>query len=181
MKGVVFTEFLDMVEDKFSPELADTIIEKSDLPNGGSYTSIGTYDVCEMGRLVQNLSTETGAPAPDLMGVFGKHLFSRFAATNPDVFRSDHCCFTFLSEIEGTIHRDVRKLYPDAELPSFEYEFPEQDKMVMVYSSPRGLGKVAEGLIEGCIEHFGEAIDVSAEDLSEGAGSRVRFSLEKRV
>ena len=27
MKGVVFTEFLEMVEDRFSPEMADRIIE----------------------------------------------------------------------------------------------------------------------------------------------------------
>ena len=27
MKGIVFTEFLEMVEDRFSPEIADRIIE----------------------------------------------------------------------------------------------------------------------------------------------------------
>ena len=35
MKGIVFTEFLEMVEDKFSPELADRIIEGAELPSGG--------------------------------------------------------------------------------------------------------------------------------------------------
>ena len=36
MKGVVFTEFLEMVEDRFSPEMADRIIEGPNLPPGAS-------------------------------------------------------------------------------------------------------------------------------------------------
>ena len=38
MKGVVFTEFLEMVEDIFSPDIADQIVEEADLPSGGVYT-----------------------------------------------------------------------------------------------------------------------------------------------
>lgn len=44
MKGIIFTEFLEMVEDRFSPEIADRIIEASDLPSRGVYTAVGTYD-----------------------------------------------------------------------------------------------------------------------------------------
>ena len=47
MKGVVFTEFIEMVEDKFSADIADQIIEEADLPSGGVYTSVGTYDHAE--------------------------------------------------------------------------------------------------------------------------------------
>ncbi len=42
MKGTVFTEFLEMVENILSPELADLIIEQSDLHSEGAYTSLGT-------------------------------------------------------------------------------------------------------------------------------------------
>jgi len=31
MKGIVFTEFLELVEDKFGLEMVDNIIESSDL------------------------------------------------------------------------------------------------------------------------------------------------------
>jgi len=41
MKGIVFTEFLEMVENKFSPELADRIIEGAEVPSGGVYTAVG--------------------------------------------------------------------------------------------------------------------------------------------
>ncbi len=52
MKGIVFTEFLEMVEEKFSPELADRIVEEAELPSGGVYTTVGTYNHGEMIKLV---------------------------------------------------------------------------------------------------------------------------------
>ena len=36
MKGIVFTEFLEMVEEKYGYEVVDQIIEESKLPSGGA-------------------------------------------------------------------------------------------------------------------------------------------------
>lgn len=35
MKGVVFTEFLEMVEARFSADLVDDVIDAANLPSGG--------------------------------------------------------------------------------------------------------------------------------------------------
>ncbi len=56
MKGIVFTEFLEMVEAEFGLETADKIIMDSKLASNGAYTVVGTYDPSEMGQLVTNLS-----------------------------------------------------------------------------------------------------------------------------
>jgi GGDEF domain-containing protein len=40
MKGVVFTEFMEMVEDRFSLEIAERLIEESNLASLGIYTSL---------------------------------------------------------------------------------------------------------------------------------------------
>ena len=40
MKGIVFTEFLEMVEEKFDLETLDKIIINSKLPSEGVYTSV---------------------------------------------------------------------------------------------------------------------------------------------
>lgn len=39
MKGIIFTEFLDMVEERFSIETAEEILEAANLASGGSYTT----------------------------------------------------------------------------------------------------------------------------------------------
>jgi hypothetical protein len=36
LKGIVFREFIDMVESQFSPETADAIIEASSLSTNGA-------------------------------------------------------------------------------------------------------------------------------------------------
>ena len=78
MKGMI-TEFLEMVEEKFSMEMVDQILSESDLPSGGIYTSVGNYPHTEIVSLVINLSKESQIPLPDLLYAFGERLFERFA------------------------------------------------------------------------------------------------------
>jgi hypothetical protein len=181
VKGVIFAEFLEMVEDRFSPEIVDRIIEASDLPSGGAYTSIGTYDHAEMVELVTQLSVATGTAVPVLVHTFGKYLFGRFVVLYPQLFEGVESAYSLLEKVDGTIHVEVRKLYPDAELPRFECDTSETGQLTMIYLSPRCFADLAAGLIEGCIEHFGETIDVQREDLFGGRGTHVRFSLTKQA
>lgn len=179
MKGVVFTEFLEMVEDKFSPEVADQIIEESELPSGGSYTSVGTYDHVEMIRLVSALSEQTGADVPDLLRAFGEHLFGRFNEEFPAFFEHATGALEFLGKVDDYIHVEVRKLYPDAELPTFVCDTNQPDRLEMTYRSSRPFAALAEGLIRGCVAHYREPIDIVIDDLSNGEGTAAIFTLTK--
>lgn len=159
MKGMVFTEFLEMVEAKFSADMVDDIIADSNLPNGGAYTAVGTYDHEELVKMVVALSNRTKIPAPALVQVFGEHLFGRFNALYPSFFAGISSAMDFLEGIETIIHTEVRKLYPDAQLPKFDCK-RSPDGLTMLYSSPRHFGDLAEGLIKGAVAHFGGGIDV---------------------
>lgn len=181
MKGVVFTELLEMVEQQFSLAVVDEIIHRADLPSGGVYTAVGTYPAGEIVKLVVALSQVSGVPVPDLVRAFGKHLCGRFVVGHPAFFASAKGTFALLRSVEGHIHVEVRKLYPDAELPSFTCEQPSNDRLVMTYRSDRAMADLAHGLMIGCAEHYGEAIDIAREDLSGGAGTTVRFTLDRRA
>ena len=179
MKGIVFTEFLEMVEDKFSPEIADRIIEASSLPSGGAYTTLGRYDYHEIMQLMTRLSQETGIELPEMLQAFGQHLLGQFAQGYPQFFAGIDSTFTFLENVHKYIHVEVEKLYKDVELPNFEYE-KEPGKLVMTYRSVRPFPDLAHGLIMGSIEQFGEAIDVQREDLPVEQGTAARFTLTIR-
>ncbi len=181
MKGMVFTEFLEMVEDEFGWEVADEIIEESNLPSGGAYTSVGTYPHTEMVSLVVNLSKKTEVAVPDLLKAYGRYLFKRFNDAYGTFFENVESTFDFLQKIENYIHVEVLKLYPEAELPSFDYERPSENQLVMFYKSERPFADFAEGLIQGCILHFGESITIEREDLNEANGSEAKFILSKAV
>jgi predicted TPR repeat methyltransferase len=178
LKGIVFREFIDMVESQFSVETADAIIEASSLSTNGAYTTVGTYPHKEMVDLVTNLSDRTGHPVPDLLKHFGRHLFSRFVEIHPNFTNAFTDVFSLLGALEHTIHVDVNKLYRDAELPSFEYEQDEQQQMSFVYRSRRRMADFAQGLIEGCIAHFNEPLAIHRSDLpDQGDEALTRFVL----
>ena len=178
MKGIVFTEFLEMVESEFGYNMVDNIINKSDLPSGGIYTSVGTYAFSEMGMLLHNLSTDTGLSMPQLLNAFGKYLFNTFVKNYPGFFESAPNAFKFLESIEDHIHVEVKKLYPDAELPSFDTKYISPDQLEMIYKSERRMADFAEGLIEKTLEHYGEEAKIEKEKLNEN-GSIVRFIITK--
>lgn len=179
MKGIVFSEFIEMVEDTFSPEIADRIIEQADLPSGGAYTSVGTYDHTEIIELVSKLSKETDVPVADLVRAFGVHLAARFSSLYPGFFEGADSSFSFLETIEDHVHKEVRKLYPDAELPTFSTKRINDTRMDMVYESKRPFADLAQGLIEGCASHFGESVNVERTDGREGELYKTRFSLTR--
>jgi hypothetical protein len=179
MKGIVFTEFLEMVEDRFSPALADQIINAANLPSGGAYTAVGSYDHGEMWSLVIELGRATGTPVPHLMQEFGEHLFARFTLEYPHFFQDVRSSFDFLQGLETVIHIEVRKLYHDAELPRFDVTERTPTKMVLLYRSRRHFADFAEGLIRGCARHFGEQLEILRENLPAPEGSQVRFTLTR--
>ncbi|NNC89191.1 MAG: heme NO-binding domain-containing protein [Akkermansiaceae bacterium] len=168
MKGIVFTEFLGMVETAHGLDMVDTLIEKSDLPSGGAYTAVGTYDHTEIVRLVTNLSAETNTPVPDLLKAFGEHLFGVLAAAHPHFVEGAGDALEFLERVENYIHVEVRKLYPDAELPRFECARPGPGQLEMIYDSMRHFEDLCEGLIAGCLKHFGARAGIARETLADG-------------
>lgn len=179
MKGVVFTEFLEMVEETFSIETADRIIEASDLSTDGAYTAVGTYDYEELAQLVTHLSRETDTPVAELLRAFGRRLFGSFHRLYPGFFEGIASAFDFLQRVESYIHVEVMKLYGDAELPTFAYEMRSPDELVVEYRSTRPLADLAEGLIEGCIAHFAEGVRIDRSDHTDDGETRVRFVLSR--
>jgi hypothetical protein len=180
MKGVVFTEFIEMVEQKFSTSVANRLLDESDLPSGGAYTAVGTYDHQELVSMVVKLSEISGLPIPVLIKTFGIYLFGRFYALYPAFFEGVTSALDFLTRIENIIHAEVLKLYPDADLPYFEIACPDSNTVIMTYHSERHFGDLAEGLIEACIEHFGKPLNLTRENLNE-PGQPVRFTIRKMV
>jgi hypothetical protein len=127
---------------------------------------------------VVELSKVSEIPMPELLKAFGEHLLGRFSVGHANVFKSYGGTFDFLAALDAIIHKEVRKLYPDAELPRFQVAERTPQRLVLLYQSARHFADLAEGLIRGCAKHYGEALTISREDLPYPAGSRVRFTLD---
>ncbi|NNE15712.1 MAG: heme NO-binding domain-containing protein [Saprospiraceae bacterium] len=177
MKGIVFTEFLDMVEEKFGYEVVDQIIEDAQLESKGVYTSVGTYKHSEIVQLLMNLSDTVKVDPNVLLKEFGIYLFDTFLKTYPTFFTSVDNAFDFLESIDKHIHVEVLKLYPDATLPKFLSERFDDNSMIMTYISDRKMSALAHGLIERSIKHYREDYSLEIENISED-GSKVKFIIK---
>ena len=171
MKGVIFTQFLRFAEDQFGPETAAL------LANDTRYSPAGDYDHSELQELARRLGEATANPPAELLRRFGIVLFHYFAAMYPVFFAGVDSALGFLSRTETYIHGELIKLYPDAQFPRFDVRQPSANQLEMVYRSRRELADLAEGLIAGCAEHFGESIAVRRENLRGDDEQAVRFTV----
>ncbi|MBG90004.1 MAG: hypothetical protein CMO80_24325 [Verrucomicrobiales bacterium] len=173
----MFREFFELVEAKFSLEMLDDIIEESNLPSGGVYSSAGTYDHQEIVTVLVKLSERTGISVPDLLKTFGEHLIPVFQGKFPAFFDEHTEPLTFLESVDGYVHIEVRKLYPDAELPRFFCSRKDSHNLDMDYYSSRHLEDLAEGLISGALNYFGAAGEITRSEVEQDGMRGTRFSI----
>ncbi len=178
MKGIIFTEFLELVEEQFGLEVLDEVLAMSE--DEGVYTSVGSYDHKQLVKLIVNLSKKTNIDPETLQKVFGKTVFKTLLNSLPDdaSVSKSKTTFQFLRHVENYIHVEVKKLYADANPPTFVFISESESEMVMDYHSARCMAHVCCGLIEGCAEFYKENISVELLQTNEDQ-SVVRFSLTK--
>ena len=178
MKGIIFTEFLELVEEKFGLAMVDKIINQSQLESDGIYTAVGTYEFDEMLQLISHLSNNTDIAVDDLLLVYAEHLFAALIKSHPNLVEHYKDPMDLLASIENHIHVEVQKIYPEAQLPTFELEERTDTKMVMVYKSDKALYMLGKGLMLETFKLFNETAKIEFEKLNE-KGTEVRFIINK--
>lgn len=179
MKGVIFTVFMEMVEEQFGLTVLEDIIEQSNTKTAGAYSRVGNYDPQEMLALVMVAHKISELPVSTLCKAYGEYLFGYFTKNMPEFFRDSSCAFEFLESVDGYIHKEVMKLYNDATPPSVVAEKTDDNKMCVTYSSRCPFSDVAEGLIQGCINHFGKNIAFTTVDQNSQDRYSRAFYLER--
>lgn len=178
MKGLVFTTFYAYCEARYGGDVLDDIIEHANLPNKGAYTSVGTYSFEEMVGLITALVRRTGDSMPTVLEEFGHFCFSKWVSYVPAHFEGKDL-FDILEGVDHFHETEVRKLYPDAELPSFKVESRDDQSLVLRYFSCKPLADLAAGVIMGAADHLGETIEIKHRLVTEGTDAHVRFEVSR--
>lgn len=175
MKGMVFTELVEFVEEKFGFDVADSMIEASLLPSKGSYTQAANYSFDELLAIVSKLSEITGIEVPILIETYARHLFGRIVGLYPPMTKGFTSALPFIAQVDTFIHPAVKKLYPDADLPSFKLVTLSDTELVIDYVSDKSLMSMAVGLMHGAADFFNQKLDISyVEYPCEGVRARFR-------
>lgn len=178
MKGIVFTEFLELVEKRFGLEMVDTILEEAELESNGVYTSIGTYNFSEMLQLLTGLKKHTGIEVDDLLLLYAEHFFEVIKRSYGQFLTRFTNPIEMLASVETHIHSEVRKIYPDAELPCFEVQEKTDDSLIMIYKSGRAMHYFGLGLMRKTFDHFNTTATIVIEKIKED-GTEVKFVIQQ--
>ncbi len=160
MKGVVFNLLEQLVSRDYGEDTWDTLLDSAGLD--GAYTSLGSYEDADLFKLVGAASEALDTPPDDIVRWFGRNALPLFAESYPQFFAPHTSARTFVLTLNDIIHPEVRKLYPGADVPEFDFDqlHEEDGPLRMGYRSQRQLCSFAEGLIEGAGAHYGERIAI---------------------
>ena len=158
MKGIVFNLLETLVSGSYGEETWEDLIESAGV--GGAYTSLGSYPDEDLFALVGAASTALGQEPSEIVRWFGQGAMPLFAERYPALFAEHSHTRSFVLTLNDIIHPEVRKLYPGAIVPEFDYVSSEPGHLTMDYHSPRKLCALAEGLLLGAGDHFGETVEI---------------------
>lgn len=177
MKGIVFNLLEEAVSTEFGDATWDRLLDDAGLD--GAYTSLGSYDDAEVVRLVEVASIALQIPPQEVLRWFGRRAMPLLHARYPSFFASHRSTRSFLLTLNSLIHPEVRKLYPGATPPVFDFDTGDSDTLVIGYNSARRLCALAEGFMHGAADHYRETAQIEQSAcMHDGAGKcvfQVRF------
>ena len=177
MKGLIFKYLIQFVETHYGEETRDAMLTKAGrLSSDGTYIEGQTYPYEEIFQLVGNLATITNESMSNNFESFGEYLFIQLAKAFSQFFEPDETLFGFLQKLEDHIHLEVRKKYPDVNLPGFEFTPVDDKNLKMIYKSERAMSDFGIGMIKGASIWFNRKVFVGKKDVSaEQDGTRVEL------
>jgi hypothetical protein len=159
MKGIVYNLLEEIVAEEYGEAVWDRLLATAGVE--GAYTSLGSYPDAQLFAIIDAASRTLQIESRDLIRWFGKRALPRLAQTNPRWFESHRTARDLILTLNDIIHPEVRKLYPGADVPWFDFETPSSNRLVLGYRSKRKLCAFAEGLIDGTAAHYGETVTIA--------------------
>jgi len=178
MKGVVFTELIEMIENEFGLEVLDQVLGEAELESKGAYTTVGNYPDSELHAILNALGKIKGLSMQEMLMGFSNCFFHMLSKQYVDFFEAHKTAFDFLATLDEYIHPEALKLYPDATTPGFSPNRIDENTLVLVYTSNRKLPVLARGLITQTVDYYNEDVEIK-EELIEEDGSIVKFTLTR--
>jgi|GEM_PF-110067 len=172
MHGIIFTALKEFVVDTYNKATWDRICNEAGV-SGKQYLPLSAYPDEDLIALVDAAVTVSGLEQSDLLRAFGRSIVPRLVDMYGIYIDESWTGLELIENVEGTIHEALRRG------DSLEYDPPaitatrvDDDVVVVRYGSARGLCDVAEGLIDGIGDHYGESFDVyERQCLHDGAAT----------
>lgn len=158
MKGMIFNLFEKFVSENFGQEAYEDIQKNAKLITKEPFVGPGKYPDEDFMELVRVACEKFKINPFDAQKTLGEYCFPELVKLTPHLAGQYKNTRDFLIAVDRIIHVEVKKLYPDSELPEFDYENSQKDTLLIKYTSKKKLCFFMEGLIHGCAKYFSETV-----------------------
>jgi hypothetical protein len=158
MKGIIFNLLEEVVTEQFGADTWDRLLDQAQVE--GAFTSLGNYPDADLFKLVAAASAALNQTPDTVVRWFGVKALPILAKKYPVFFNRHQSTRPFILTLNDIIHPEVRKLYPGADTPEFDFDTSSPEVLVMNYRSKRKLCSLVEGFTEGAAGHFKEDVSI---------------------
>ena len=127
MKGIYFNLLEAVVTRDHGEVTWDALLEAAGLD--GAYTSLGSYSDDDLMKLVAAASSVLGITPEAVLRWVGREALPLEAERFPSFFSGHVSAQSFILTLNDMIHPEVRKLYPGADVPDFEFLRPSEETL----------------------------------------------------
>ena len=124
------------------------------------------------------LATAAGTSVPALLEDFGAFLAAALLRVYSPLLRSEWRTLDVIEHAEEHIHTAVRLRDPEAVPPYLQARRRSRTEVEVVYTSPRQLCALAEGIVRGLAEHYDEQITVNQPECMHRGDGRCVLSIQ---
>lgn len=158
MKGILFQLFEEFARDRLGPDAWYSCLRDATGSEETSWTAPGTYPSADFAALVEAFAERTDLPPPRTLRAFGAFAFPRLAERYAPFLEEHRSARSLLLGLGTSIHESIRRVYPDAEPPSFDVE-ETPEGLRLTYRSARKWCAFVEGMLDGVASWYGEAME----------------------
>ena len=176
LKGIIFNLVETIIRNEYGEDTWDDLLDAAELD--GAYSSLGSYDDQDLYKIVGAASKKLDVPPAEVVRWVGYKALPLMAASFPGFFEGHSETRTFVLSLNDIIHPEVRKLYPGADVPVFDFDTSDANVLVVGYHSHRKMCTFAIGLIQGAAEHYKQVAKIDEPLCMHRGDARCEFRIE---
>jgi predicted hydrocarbon binding protein len=178
MHGTIFAELQKYVETKLGPQAWPTLLKESSLGER-TYNPLEEYPDAEAVALVSTASRITGHEVPAILEDFGEFIAPDLLEMYWALIQPGWKTLDVIEHTERAVHEVVRLKNPGAKPPYLRAERASPDEVILTYSSPRRMCKIAEGISKGLARFFKERIAIEQTSCMSRGDSSCRIRVRR--
>ncbi|MFC3031727.1 heme NO-binding domain-containing protein [Pseudoalteromonas fenneropenaei] len=159
MKGHIFNLLEDFIIDVAGDEKLFEIFDRCSFDTSKSFVRTENYPDAQLIEIVTHAVAVLCIDVPTAQFAFGKWLYPRLIKLLPAEFTDFSHPAPVLYKLDELHKVELKKLYPDAIPPAFDYVVKDPTHAELIYCSPRRMFDLVAGVLQGMAEHYGVAIE----------------------